>query len=241
MKTISLITVYNNKSLVDEMIHSAQKQKNIEVDYVMIDNTSNKFSSAAQALNYGTEKAKGEVLVFLHQDIEFLSDDVLEYLYDYAVRNPDVLLGAAGVKYENTVKKPPLLSSIAQEDKNVRFNSLEKPEEVFILDECLMACHKECMKKVSFDEKICDGWHLYGADLCLQAKNFAGLRVVVIPLDILHKSHGNADGSYFKTQNLLAKKYKKYNRIIHTTNGYVYTNFMSRFAQNIYRKLKYKI
>ena len=70
MKKISLITVYNNKPLLDEMLASANLQKNVDIDYVMIDNRNNTFSSAASALNYGTSKAQGEVLVFLHQDIE---------------------------------------------------------------------------------------------------------------------------------------------------------------------------
>ena len=64
--------------------------------------------------------------------------------------------------------------------------------------------------------------------------------VKAVPLNIWHKSHGNADGTYFKTQNLLAKKYKKYYNVINTTNGYVYTNFLKRLAQNLYRKIKYR-
>ena len=54
---------------------------------------------------------------------------------------------------------------------------------------------------LSFDEVICDGWHLYGADLCLQANLVSGMSVMVVPMNIWHKSNGNADKSYFITQN----------------------------------------
>lgn len=78
MNKISLITVFNNQSMVDEMINSAKRQNDAVTEFIMIDNRNNKFNSAAAALNYGVEKASGDVLVFLHQDIEFLSDDVLK-------------------------------------------------------------------------------------------------------------------------------------------------------------------
>ena len=38
MKRISLITVYNNQQLLNEMIASAKKQRNVDIEYVMIDN-----------------------------------------------------------------------------------------------------------------------------------------------------------------------------------------------------------
>ena len=242
MKCISLITVYNKKTLLDEMIDSARKQKNVEIDYVMIDNSSAEFSSAAQALNYGAGKSIGEVLVFLHQDIEFLADDVLEYIYDYAVENPNIVFGAAGVEDKNFNKDTKILSSmlVGPKGKENKYNTIKVPTKAFTLDECLIACHRNCFNKIKFDEKVCDGWHLYGADLCLQANICSGVEVKAVPLNVWHKSHGNADGAYFKTQNLLAIKYKKYYNVINTTNGYVYTNFLKRLAQNLYRKIKYR-
>ncbi|MDD6225493.1 MAG: glycosyltransferase, partial [bacterium] len=95
MKTISLITVYNNMPLLDDMLKTAEQQKNVEIDYIMIDNRNGRFSSAAAALNYGIKQSKGEVVVFLHQDIEFLEPDVLEKVYDFAVNNKYVIFGSA--------------------------------------------------------------------------------------------------------------------------------------------------
>ena len=243
MKKISLITVYNNQKLLDEMLSSARKQANVDIDYVMIDNRKNIFSSAAAALNYGTAKAKGEVLVYLHQDIEFLSNNALETIYDYAIENKKTIFGAAGVKRRNNKADDSqiLASFFAGSDKNP-YKTLDGPNDCFSLDECLIACHRDCMKDLSFDDEVCDGWHLYGADLCLQAGIVPDLNVKVIPMPyVWHKSNGNADKSYHDTQDRLAKKYKGKYKIINTTNGFQYTNAYKRTLINVYRKLRYRI
>lgn len=239
MKKISLITVYNKIELVNNMIATSKFQENVDIDYVMIDNCAGEFSSAASALNYGVLKAKADVLVFLHQDVEFLGTDVLEKIYDFACKNKNIIFGAAGVQDKDTNKCPQILSSMAEGDDYRKYNTLEKPQKVFTLDECLIVCHKDCMKKVKFDEKICDGWHLYGADLCLQAIIDKELDVMVLPMDICHKSHGNADDSYFKTQKKVGRKYKKFFKYINTTNGYVYTNTFMQIIQSLYRNIRY--
>ncbi len=239
-KLVSLITVYNNERLVEEMKASASLQTGVEIDFVMLDNRSRRYKSASEALNDGVSKAKGDVFVFLHQDIEFLSSGTLEYIYDYAVSNKEVIFGAAGVKQRTTSNSETLLLSAmyAGPDKH-KYDLISEPCDAFTLDECLIACHSSCMNKLRFDEKICDGWHLYGADLCLQALAYAGFKVQAVPLDCWHKSNGCADKAYFECQSRLAKKYRSYYKIINTTNGYSYTSPIKRALQNLYRKIRY--
>lgn len=239
MKKITLITVFNNKKQLSEMENSACKSKNVEIEFIFVDNTNRRFSSAAKALNYGVSKATSDVLVFLHQDIEFLSEQTLADIYDYAIENPKTIFGVAGVKKRGDGYTK-ILSAIYGGPDKVEYNTLTEPTKVSTLDECLMACHKKCFGKVKFDEVLCDGWHLYGADLCLQANYFTDLNVEAIPIKVWHKSNGNADKSYFNTQSLLAKKYRKYTDVVNTTNGYSYTNSFKRLFQNLYRKLRYK-
>jgi hypothetical protein len=238
MKEISLITVYNNEKLLNEMMASVKKQNNVAIDLVMINNINGKFTSAAKALNYGVTKARSDVYVFLHQDIEFLDENVLNQIYDYAVKNKNIVFGSAGVQDKNIYKSPKVLSDMCGENGE-KYGTIIKPTRAFTLDECLIACHKNCFDTIKFDENICNGWHLYGADLCLQAQVDDNLDVVALPMNVWHKSNGNADKAYFKTQNKLGAKYRKYFKIINTTNGYVYTNIFKRILQNIYRKIKY--
>ena len=133
-----------------------------------------------------------------------------------------------------------VLGHFAGEDK-AKNNTLSEPAACFTLDECLIACHRDCMKELAFDDTVCDGWHLYGADLCLQAGLKPDLKVMVIPMDyVWHKSNGNADKSYRDTQDKLAKKYKGKYKIINTTNGFQYTGAFKRTLMNIYRKIRYR-
>ena len=216
-------------------------QDGVTIDRVFLDNRNNDYHSAAFALNIGAQKAKGEVFVFLHQDIEFLDPTVLKKIYNFSMANPNTVFGAAGVMSRNKRDyKNILLSSMYSglyRTKNYGLN--DDPKECFTLDECLIACHRSVFEKIRFDEKTCDGWHLYGADLCLQAQTIEGLNVMAVPMDIWHKSNGNADKAYFKTQNRVAIKYRKFFKVINTTNGYQYTNTIKRIILNIYRIIRY--
>lgn len=245
MKKISLITVYNNLTLLNEMIDSAKKQLNVDVEYILIDNREHQFLSAASALNHGANQATGDVLVFLHQDIEFETNYALKKIYDFANENKSVIFGASGVKRYTGKNKIHIYSAMWEGvDKNgvewkSKYNTLDEPIKCFTLDECLIACHRNCMKYVRFDDIVCDGWHLYAADLCLQAGLIDGLDVMVIPMDyVWHKSRGTADETYLYAQNKLAKKYKGKYRIINTTNGYQFTNPFLRSMLNAYRNLR---
>ena len=241
MKNISLISVYNSKEKLQEMIDSANIQTGVNIDYVSIDNSTNRFSSASQALNYGVKKAVGEVIVFLHQDIVFLDENQLLNIYEFAMNNKSVIFGSAGVKSKEEDPSGTILSGMYGGPDKSKMETIDKPTDCLTLDECLIACHRDCLDKVSFDEVVCDGWHLYGADLCLQANLVNGMSVMVIPMNIWHKSNGNADKSYFATQNKLGKKYKNKYKIINTTNGFVYTNAIRRCLLSVYRKIRYGI
>lgn len=243
MKRLSLICVYNNRQLCDSMVNSCVNQTvgfdNIE--FILIDNTTSVFASAAAALNFGVRKSTTDILVFLHQDIEFLQDDALAYIVEYITNNPKSLVGAAGVKSRQFDHDGRIISSMYAGPYKVKYSEEKHPQKAFVLDECLFACRKNLFEKIDFDEQTCNSWHLYAADLCLQAllNNYV---VEVIPLSqVWHKSNGNADKSYFCTQNALAKKYRRDYKIINTTNSYVYTNSLKRIAQNIYRRMKYHL
>lgn len=242
MKKISLISVYNNRQLLDEMVESCRTQtvgfENIE--FISIDNTGRRFSSAAAALNYGSSQATTDICIFLHQDIAFLENDALQFIIDYLDQHPNAVIGSAGVKGREYGHDGTIISAMVYGSFKAQYQTAQVPEEAFTLDECLFGCKKALLGQLRFDEVLCDSWHLYGADLCLQAL-VKGCTVVVLPLpQVWHKSCGNADRSYIRTQNALGKKYRKHFCVVNTTNGYVYTNPIKRTALNLYRTLRYR-
>ena len=75
---LSIICVFNKEEILNKyLLSSLSKQSFQDYEIILIDSVKMNFKSAAKALNYAVNLAKGEVYIFVHQDIKFLSDDVL--------------------------------------------------------------------------------------------------------------------------------------------------------------------
>ena len=75
---ISIICVFNDKKILNKYLLESLKDQTAHYELILIDNTKNKFKSASKALNYGTKKAKGNYLMFIHQDVSLCSDTWLD-------------------------------------------------------------------------------------------------------------------------------------------------------------------
>lgn len=209
----------------------------VDIEPILVDNTKNKFMSAAEALEYGMKKSTGEIVCFLHQDIIFFEDTFFERLESYINENQNQLLGVAGVN-----KTEGIVSSIKSGPWKASYTTIKENDGlkmVITLDEVLIACHRVLFEKkiIHFDKKICDGWHLYGADLCLQAQE-KGIAVMVLAAGLHHLSTGNADYNFYITFDRLAHKYQKKFSKIYVTSSWTYTNPILRKILFTYRKLR---
>ena len=208
------------------------------MDYqlILLDNTSDKFNSAANALNYGAKMAKGEYLMFIHQDFDLSFDTWIEDVEEIMDRLKNVgVAGVAGKYDRNLISNiktgyPPVLAGPIQ---------IKEPEKVQTLDECLFIIPKEIFNKIRFDEVVCDTWHLYAADYCLAVKK-AGYDVYVLPLGGYHASPGYSFTSeaYYSTLKKLVKKYKGDYKWIYTSTG-SWSTVYPLFLQIAYQKLYY--
>jgi len=232
---ISIISIYNDSYILEKNLNKSLKIQKMDYELVLLDNSSNKFISASQALNYGGSKAKGDYLMFVHQDFKFNSDNWLRDMVELLdnVKN----LGIAGVagKYDRnmisniTTGIPPVLAGPIQIDEPVRVQTL---------DECLIIIPKKVFDKIQFDEETCDNWHLYATDYCLMVKK-AGYDVYVLPLGGYHASPGYSftPEAYYSTLKKMVKKHKKDHKWIYTSTGSwstVYPLFMQIFYQKMY-------
>lgn len=57
----------NNRILHDYLLKSLSAQKGV-YELIIVDNSIGKWNSAASALNWGARNAKGDLLMFVHQD-----------------------------------------------------------------------------------------------------------------------------------------------------------------------------
>ena len=220
--SISVICVYNNKKQYEEQLVASLANQDCEYELIGIDNTDNKFSSAAGALNYGVNQSKGDVLIFSHQDIYIKGFSELNRFSEMVAGLPvGNIVGTQGAKYPSKNH----ISNITSGEKYISDNVCDFTEELYevdCVDEGFFGIKRETWNKHRFDEKLCDDWHLYSVELCLNAKN-NGYKVYVCPINLHHFSKGKITISYMKGMKRLCAKYRRMN-YIWTTCYKVYTN-----------------
>lgn len=243
---ISIICVYNDEWILRNwLLKSLSEQKN-DFELITIDNTQNRFRSAAEALNWGGKQAVGDYLMFVHQDVDLCSDSWLKSSEVLLNLLPN--LGIAGVagtselgapfteRRRNTIRhRPParITSGITHgPQRELCGTPIREPELVQTLDECLVIIPKSVFEVMQFDEAICNDWHLYAVDYCLSIKQ-RGFSVYVIPKCLHHQSTGLSGKSrvqvltslgqyseeYYRTLERVLEKHKNRYKWIHTTCG----------------------
>lgn len=213
----SIICVYNNEKVLNDYLIKHLETQNKNYELILLDNTSKKFVSAAKALNYGANKAKGEYLMFAHQDFDLHGDTWLKEAEKIMINLEDVgIAGIAGRSQEKGWTITNIKEGIPP--KYISPEKIKEPIKVQTLDECLFIIPKTIFKLIKFDEEVCDDWHLYAVDYCLSIKNI-GYEAYVIPLSGYHKSHADSlSGGYYLTLRKLLKKHGNYETIL-TTMG----------------------
>lgn len=213
---ISIICVFNDKNILEENLINSLEYQNEEYELILLDNRTNKFSSAAEALNFGANQAKGDLFIFSHQDIKFYKNNLKDIKrYCEGLKNLGIA-GVQGVSEENNGRPISNIYSGIPPEKafDMEFNEIKYTQ---TLDELLLIIPKEVFDKYQFDNKTCNHWHLYGADYCLNIKNH-GFDVVILPITLYHRSKGESMSlEYFKTLKKLLKKYKNIYPRVYTT------------------------
>lgn len=246
---ISVVCVYNDKKVFNNFLLKSLNNQTTKFELIGIDNTLNKFKSAAEALNFGGKKATNKYIMFAHQDVSFRPKTWLEDAEKFldSINN----LGIAGVAGMSETG-----SSNPERGRNIIThgipsevwpwsNKIQKPVQVQTLDECLVFVPKYTFETLKFNEKTCDGWHLYVVDYCLSAKE-QGFGVYVLPMKIYHMSKGANNkkkfqslrgplpDEYYETLDRLIKKHNDTYRRIYTTCGDWSTSYPAVFQRSYY-------
>lgn len=245
MNNITIISVYNNEKLFQQMKKSVSMCSGLEhlsIQIIGINNVNNDFKSASEAYNNAINKSDStEMYIFCHQDIVFLRNSIID-IYNLCMSDTNTLFGSAGVKNAKNNIGERVISRMSMFQDGWRYKSLAQGavEDVFTLDECMIAANSCVFKSIQFDEINCDGWHLYAADLCMQC-HILDIPVKVFDADIIHLSGGNADKAFYRCEKRLAKKYRKRFPIISYTFGWTYTDPIRYSLLHFYRKIRYRI
>lgn len=208
---VSFVTCVNNvvqyRNYVAGSLFKSKTKLNYEI--IPIFNFGNPYS-ASQALNIGIDRARSDIVVLCHQDVLFYEDwvDMLfERISEVEKRTKKWgVLGTAGIsKRDDTVGVVHNMKGSLQWQASKRATYYP----VQTVDEHCMIIRKS--SGLRFDEKILDGWHFYGPDVCLDAlsKGFMNFGILC-PL-----VHDSASGSlmsgkreFMRLLNALAKKWR---------------------------------
>ncbi len=229
---ISIICVYNNRVVLEKYLLKSLENQISHYEFIGLDNCDGHFQSAAQAFNSVAKSAKGDWLMFSHQDIIFNSPDWLKNLEN--MLNNIFRLGIAGVAGRGEELGRQVVTNIshgvpARPAGQKMINQFIRAQTV---DECAFFIPKKIFDQFQFDERVCDDWHLYGAEYSLNIKRH-GYDVYVLAVDAHHASVGAPQVNFLKVlQNLgrfpkgyyvtlekLIEKYKKDFKCIYTTCG----------------------
>jgi glycosyltransferase involved in cell wall biosynthesis len=211
---ISIVSCINDFEKYNACVGASfrEAKKSGVVELLRIDNTSNNLSIAA-ALNRGRQVANGDIIVFCHQDVMFPPNwhiRLLEQIDMIEKHHPNWgVIGTFGV-----AKNGMLAGHII--DFKGHFYCLPLPAEVQSLDEHCLIIRND--SELFFDEEVCQ-FHLYGADICIQA-TAKGLINFAIDNCVQHLSSGKINPGFEQHAELLYQKWKKRNppvAVIETT------------------------
>ena len=168
----------------------------------MLNNKELGFSSASETLNYGVENTKGDIIVFVHQDIELLDRDLLKNLVEYCDNYEFGIGGVAGV-VESTKK---VYSSVVNGENRVQAGEpISEPVKVDACDECLFFVKR---KDFLGFENLGNTWHLYSIEYSMRCQD-KGKSAFVFPLPVFHLSPGwSMSSDYWTTLYKIGQKYK---------------------------------
>ncbi len=219
---ISVICVYNDRDLLDKYLLKSLKTQSVKYELILLDNTKQKFKSAPEALNYGGNKAKGDHLLFVHQDVDLKSDARLKNIEEIMDGlNNCGIAGVAGIQMNEYKIKSNIENGIPPIPVGEK---IKIPTEVQTLDECLVIIPKSVFQTYKFDEKLV-GWHLYTVDYCLNIKK-QGFNVYVLPTYIYHRSYMlHYPQEYYELLEIIFDKYKDHYKRIHSCCGVYNTSY----------------
>lgn len=171
-------------------------------EFIALDNRTTNSFDGYQALRSVFPRCRGEFILYTHDDIELIdegADDLLAVLRDLERRDPRwTVAGNAGWSMAG---KERLVLHLRDPHGSTR--DAPRPIEVQALDENLMILPRARMVFPSLD---LEGFHLFGADLCLQGR-MAGGRAYVIPFYVQHHSGGQASAALEESRARFAAKY----------------------------------
>lgn len=159
--------------------------------------------------NILANKAKYPNLIFVHEDVEFINFGWDQLLMKLLQNKKNGVIGIAGSTYLPSVpsgwyllnekyNKVYIHQGFKYKNADIRFdNQGDDLTPVYLLDGVFLAMRKEIWVEFPFNEKL-EGFHAYDVDICQRVCS-KYQNIFTKQIEILHKSEGKVDKTYFDT------------------------------------------
>jgi Glycosyltransferase like family len=177
-------------------------------------------SSLCEGYNRGAAKAKGDLIIFCHDDIEILNPEFTLRLKRH-LEEVDIV-GVAGTQKlihgSWYIAGPPYIAGQVahlNQDGSYRVEIFGSHPAGYIdgiqaLDGLFFAVRREVLEKIRFDEETFDGFHFYDLDFTFCAY-LQGFRLrVANDIHLIHASVGNTDAAWQEYMQRFVVKYAEH-------------------------------
>lgn len=188
--------------------HQRNVERTIGVDYeyIRIDNRGNPYSLAG-AYNEGIRRSKGDLLVFVHEDVFFLEmgwGRILQEKFSHSDLSGIGVAGSQVLLPEQpswvSAGRPWIKGRVLHQDPQTQKLTLchyspeseQGDQRVVVLDGLFMSFRRSVCEQLQWDAEQFDGFHLYDMDFSLRASKLGEIRVTQDIL-LMHQSAGKFD------------------------------------------------
>lgn len=212
---ISCIICSRTSDISKDLRQNIDSTIGLEHEIIVIDNSHNNYSIFS-AYNEGVRRSNGDILCFMHDDIEYLSSDWGKIINSCFLDDSIGIVGFAGSHMLSDSPmywvEMPFYSEYNQTNGILSDKWLFPDKNLVDIVACDGFCffvRRSLFEKISFDDDTYKGFHLYDMDICMQALD-AGFRVCACR-DILinHNFSGvNNQSSFYQAQMTFYNKWK---------------------------------
>lgn len=192
--------------MLDDFRSNVEQTFGAPFEFVVVDNTGNEYDIFS-AYNYGVSRAKGEIVIFAHEDVCVETDGWGRRIADHMDADPDIgMIGFVGT--QSIPKAPRGWAVCGQQGGNkwLRSGKMDGAdgsggkgiEQAMAVDGLLFAIRRELFDEgaIRFDGETFSGFHVYDMDISLQVARHKKV-MVLLDIQFKHFFSGLYDRKYY--------------------------------------------
>nr|AGS53206.1 streptomycin biosynthesis StrF domain protein [uncultured bacterium contig00093] len=215
---ITVIISAKNPVPESTLERNIRKTAGAPVELMMINNSKGE-NGLASVYNFGAGRSRGDILVFMHDDAFFMTENWAPVLESLFAQDPYLgVVGVAGTQYMSrdncswtSAGRPFIKGRIVHDLQNgdffaTLFSQERETAEVAVCGGVFFAVRRTLLTQFGFDEQTFDSFYFHDLDFCMQARR--RWRIIVSG-DILikHRSTGTYDKNWHKYGEIFLKKW----------------------------------